>query len=104
MNRTLRTALYQDADPIRLRLCETGSVCNRYEIDRDKPCIYTGSGRSALDRFFYPVPNGFTCQSDPVWNCTIPGWYRDRVHPIQFRRTRARVDPIQVEPNRTDLV
>ena len=86
------------------RLHETGFVWNRYEIGTDKPCVYTGLGRSALDRFSYPVPNGFTCESDPVWNCTVPGWYRDRVNPTQFKRTLTRLDPIQMEPKRTNLV
>ena len=33
----------------------------------DKPRVYTGPGRSASD----PVPNRFTCESDPVWNSTV---------------------------------
>ena len=44
-----------------------------------EPCIYTGPGISALDRSSYLVSNGFTCESDPVWNCTdssepMPEW------------------------------
>ena len=42
-----------------------------------------------LDRFSYLVPNEFTCESDPGWNCTAPWWYRDHVNTTQFRRTRA---------------
>ena len=37
-----------------------GQLWNRYQIGTDKPCIYTKSGRLALDRFSYPAPNGFT--------------------------------------------
>ena len=49
-------------------------------------------------------PNGLNCESDPVWNYTVPRWYRARVNPTQFKQTRATVDPIQMEPNHTDLV
>ena len=71
----------------RLRLHRTGSVWDRCQIGTHKSCIYTGPGRSALDRFSYPVPNGFTCESDLVWNCNVPGWHHARVNPTQFRRT-----------------
>ena len=71
----------------RLRLHRTGSVWDRYQTGTHKSCIYTGPGRSALDRFSYPVPNGFTCESDLVWNCNVPGWHHARVNPTQFRRT-----------------
>ena len=87
---------------LRVRLHETGSVWNRYKIGTDKPCVYTLPGRSTLNRFSYPVPNGFTCQSNPVSNCTVPGWYSSRVNTPQFRRSCPRVDPIQMEPNPTD--
>ena len=40
-----------------------------------KPCSYTKPGRSALDRFSYLVPNGFTYEGGPVWNCTVPGCF-----------------------------
>ena len=33
----------------RLYLHETGFVWNQFEIDTDKPCVYTRPGRSALD-------------------------------------------------------
>ena len=56
---------------LRNRLHETRSVRNRYEIGMPKSWIYTGPDRSTLDRFSYPVPNGFTCRSDPVWNYTL---------------------------------
>ena len=49
----------------RLRLHETGSVWNQYEIGTDKLCVYMGPDRSALDRFFSPLPNWLTCESDP---------------------------------------
>ena len=52
---------------------ETGSVRNRFEIGMDKPYIYMRPGRMAPDRFSYPLPNGFTYKSDPVWNFTFPG-------------------------------
>ena len=87
---------------LRLRLHKTRSVWNRYEIGTDKPCVYMGPARSAPERL--TVSNGSAGESDPVWNCTVPGWYRAREDPTQFRGTRARVDPIQMEPNRTDLV
>ena len=66
--------------PLRLRLHEIGSVWNRYEIGNDKPCVYKGPGRSASDRFSYLVSTWFTFESDPVWNSTVPGWYRARVN------------------------
>ena len=47
----------------------------------------TGPGRSTLDQFSYPVPNGFTFESDPVWNCAVPGLHRDRANSTRFRRT-----------------
>ena len=56
----------RDGRTLRLRLHETRSVWNRYKIGTDKPYVYTGPGRYATDRFTYPVPNGFTCESDPV--------------------------------------
>ena len=42
---------------LRLRLHETESVYNRYEIGTDKPCVYTRPVRSALDLLSYSVPN-----------------------------------------------
>ena len=43
--------------------------------------IHTGPDRSTPDLFSYPVPNRFTCESDPGWNCTIPVWYGTRANP-----------------------
>ena len=86
-------------------LHEIGAIWNRYKISTDKPCVYTGPGRSALGRFFYPVSNVFTYESDPVWNCTVSGWYcMCPCEPRQLRLTRTRLDPIRMEPNCTDLV
>ena len=70
---------------LKLRLYETGSVRNRWEIDRDKPCLYTGPGRSALDQLSYHVPNVFTCESDPVWNRIILGCYQAHVNTSQAK-------------------
>ena len=75
------------------------SFWNQYEFGMDKPCIYRGPDRSAVDRFSYPRPNGFTCESDPVWSCTVPAWYHVHVSPSQLRETRARVDLISTEKN-----
>ena len=74
-----------------LTLClhETGFVWNWYEIGMGKPCFYTGPGRSAPNRFSYPVSNGFTVESYPVGNYAVPGWYRALVNPTQFSLTRA---------------
>ena len=80
-------------DGIRLELIPTG---------KNKPCIYMRPGRSTLDQFSYLVPNKFTCESDPVWNCTILVWYSARVNPAQFRRIRFRVD--RSKWNRTALI
>ena len=55
-----------------LKAAFTGFVWNQYKIGIDKPCVYTGPTRSVLDRFSYPVPNGFTCERDSVWNCAVP--------------------------------
>ena len=46
-----------------------------------------------LDRFSYPVPNGFTYESDPVWSCTVLGWYRARVNATRFRLTQGNRRP-----------
>ena len=46
---------------VRLRLHKTGSVWNLYEISTDKPCVYTGRGRSALARFSYLLNNWLDC-------------------------------------------
>ena len=62
----------QEMGELRLRLHEAGCVWNRYEIGTDTPCVYREPVRSALDRFSYPVPDRFTCESDPVWNYTVP--------------------------------
>ena len=70
----------------------------------DKPRVYAGTGRSALDRFFYTVPNESSCESDPVSNCTAPGRYCTRVNLAQLRRTLIRVDGTQMESNLTDLL
>ena len=56
----------------RQRLHGIGSVWNRYEIDTDKPCFYTGPGGSGTDRICYLVPNGSTYEGDPLWNRTVP--------------------------------
>ena len=53
----------------------------------DKRCDDTGPGRSTPDWFFYPLPNGLTCEKDPVCNCTVP----------QFRRTQSRSDPNETQ-------
>ena len=89
---------------LRLRLHETRSVWNRYEIGTNKPCGFTGPDRSALDGFSYPAPNGFTCESDPGRNRIVPWWYWDSVNATRYRRTHSRMYPIQTEPNRTCLV
>ena len=57
-----------------------------YEIGTDESCVYTGSGGSGTDRICYLVPNGSTCDGDPMWNCTVPVWNLSRVN---------RVDPYQ---------
>ena len=44
-----------------LRLQESGS-----KRIPDKPCVYTVPGISAVDRLSYPMPNGFTGESDAV--------------------------------------
>ena len=46
------------------------SVWNRYEIRRDKPCVYTGSGGSGMDRIYHLVPNGPSCEGDYLHNWT----------------------------------
>ena len=79
---------------LRLRLHEIGFVWNWQEIATEKPCVQMGPGRFALDLLSYPEPDGFTCESDPV--C--------RVNSTQFRQSHARMDPIQIKPNHTDLV
>ena len=38
-------------------LHQTGSVWNLYEIGTDKPCVYTGPGKSTPDRFSYLLTN-----------------------------------------------
>ena len=45
---------------------------NRYEIDTDSRCVYTGSGGSDTDRICYLVPNGCTYEGDPMRNRTVP--------------------------------
>ena len=101
--RNIKHLLDETESNIRLRLHEAGSTWNRFEIGTGKPCDYTEPDRSALDQFFYLLPNGFTC-SDPAWNCVIPIWYRVRVNPTQSRQNRSRLDPIQMELSRTDIV
>ena len=61
-------------------------------------------GKSALDLFSHLISNGFTFDSDPVWNYTILGWYQACVNQTQFSQNRARMDPIQMEPNHADLM
>ena len=95
MDKAVRQRLHE-ADPF-----ETGTKLVRISEAR---CVYTGSSRSTQDRFLYLVPNGFTYESDPVWNCTVPGWYCVHVNPTEFRRIRARLDPIHIDLNCTDLV
>ena len=87
-----------------LRLHQTGCVWNRYKIGTDKPCVYNGLARCILNRFSCKVPNEFTCESDPVWNCTVPGSCHTLVDSAQFRKTRARVDLIHMELNLIDIV
>ena len=56
---------------IRLPLHEIRSV---YKIG-------TGKSRQICSRSVScPVPNEFTCESDPVWNCTIARWYNASVN------------------------
>ena len=43
-----------------------------YKIGTDKPCVYTRPGGSSTDRICYLIPNGFTYEGGPMWNCTIP--------------------------------
>ena len=69
----------------RQRLHGTGFLWNWYEIGTDKPCVYTGPGRSSMDRICYLVPNGSTYEGNPMWNRAIPVSNRSRVN---------RVDPI----------
>ena len=75
---------------LRQRLHGTGSAWNRYEIGTDKPCVYTGPVESGKYRICYLVPNGSTCEGDPIWNCTVPVLNRSRVN----RAVRTTVDPI----------
>ena len=63
--RNLRHVGKSVAQNWRLLLDETVSIWNQYEIGTEKPCVYTGPDRSALNRFFYPVPNEFICENDP---------------------------------------
>ena len=69
------------------------SVWRWYEIATDKPCIYAGPGRSALDRFSYSVRNGFTCEYDlrPRKPKTILGT-QARVDLCEHRQVRKCVD------------
>ena len=43
-----------------------------YEIGTNKPCAYTGPGRSGTDRICCLVGNGSTYDDDPIWNRTFP--------------------------------
>ena len=90
-------AAYSKVSHIRQHLHGTGSVWNRYEIGTDKPCVYTGTGKSGTDRICYLVPNGSTYEGDPMWNRTVPvyNWSRvNRVDPIPngFEHIRSRVN------------
>ena len=69
----------------RQRLHGTRSVWKRYEIDTDRPCVYTGPVGACTDRICCLVPNGSTYEGDPMWNRTIPVWNWSCVN---------RVDPI----------
>ena len=51
---------------LRLHLHEIGSVWKRYEIGTDKHRVYTIPGKSAPNRFSYPVPNGLTYEFETV--------------------------------------
>ena len=75
---------------LRQRLHGTGSIWNRYEIGKDKPCVYTGPGGSGTDRICYLVPNGSTYKGDPIWNRTVPVVQG----PVQTEWIRTTVDPI----------
>ena len=59
-------------------------IPHQHKIGTDKKCVYTRPGGSAQDRFSYPVPNGSTYESDPVWNYEVHGWYQDLENPIEF--------------------
>ena len=63
-------------DNWKFTVCRTKAAFTRDRIHlepvRKKTCVYTGPDRSALNRFFYPVPNEFTCENDPVRNCAVP--------------------------------
>ena len=67
---------------LRNRLHWAESVWNRYEIGTDKPCVYMRPGGSGTNRICYLVPNGSTCESDPIWNCTVPVSNRSRVNRV----------------------
>ena len=57
---------------LRPRLNETRYVWNLYETGADKPCFYTGPGRSAPDRLSYPVPGDFRSWESPQ---TLPALF-----------------------------
>ena len=59
---------------LRQRLHENGSVWDRYEIDTDKSCVYTGPGGSGTDRICYLEPNESTYEGDT--NGTVPFQFR----------------------------
>ena len=65
----------------------------------DKPCIHTGPGRSLLYWFSYLVPDGFTCESDSVWNCTVLG-----IVLRLYRPNTIQVNHVRVDLNRTELI
>ena len=79
----------------RQRLHEIGSVWHRCEIGAGKPCVYTVPGRSALARFSNEIPNWFTCESDPVWNCTVPG-SESRLVLCPCKPSTIQVNPCQI--------
>ena len=70
------------------------------KLVRDKPCVYTGPGRSALDRFPYPLSDGFTCESDTAWN-----WDCLRVVLRPCKPNTIRTNPCQCgsDPTGTEL-
>ena len=86
-----------------LHLQGNGSIWNRQEIGTGKPCVYMEPRRSTLDRLSYLVPNGFACESDPVWNCTVS---RVVPRPCEPNKIQAKPVPewIRSKSNRTTLI
>ena len=66
------TVLCVQGKKLRQRLHGTGSIWNRHQIGRDKPCVHTGPGGSVTDRICYLAPKVSTYEGDPMWNRTLP--------------------------------